>query len=256
MNTDPQNDKTDLPCRHTFASAVDLFLQLAKERAENGHVSVASLDFVAQAIQSDPEVRRKYCDAHFENCATHMRNSVQMAPRINVYGRIIAQPFERLIKTSPTIIPSAQLANFFHAMENILGRAEYEGFMERSLRLMGELSYELGNSFSYEDLYAHPDCWDIRWDSQMAMAAFFQKFQIRKDWFKRIMQSNPETPGLGVGRFPYADFHFKAQMMCVFEDFTNLSDEERARFEQRYNKAQRKALSAFLANIAALEEEL
>ncbi|MDV7341552.1 hypothetical protein RYZ26_18245 [Terasakiella sp. A23] len=247
--------ESDIPCRHTFQSAVDLFLQLAKEQAQDGQVSVDTLDFVAQAIQSDPEVREKYCDAQIERCASHMRMSIRNAPRVNVYGRIISQPFEHLLKNDQPVMASAQLANFFHAIEVILGRAKYETFMERSLRLMENRSRDLGSKFTYMELYKDPECWNIRWDSFMALAGFFGKFTMRKDWYKRVMQSDPETPGTGMGPFPFSDFQFKSQMMCIFGDFTNFDDEEQALFEGRYSKKERKELSAFLANVASIEEE-
>ncbi|NVJ90743.1 MAG: hypothetical protein HWE34_03745 [Methylocystaceae bacterium] len=256
MAAHTKTKETDLPCKHTFTSAIDLFLQLAKEQAENGQVSLATLDFVAQAIQTDPDVREKYCDAQFEKCAGHMRMSIRNAPRINVYGRIVSQPFEHLLKNEPPVMASAQLNNFFHAIEIILGRAKYESFMERSLRMMDRLSQEHGSSFRYAHLYDDSECWDIRWDSFMALAGFFSKFQMRKDWYKRVMQSDPETPGVGLGAYPFSDFQFKTQMMCIFSDFTNFDDTERAHFEERYTKRERKELSAFLANVAAIEEEV
>lgn len=247
--------ETQISCRQTFAAGVDLFLQLAKEQAQDGQVSVATLDFVAQAIQSDPDVREKYCDAQIERCASQMRMSIRNTPRVNVYGRIISQPFEHLLKNDQPVMASAQLANFFHAVENILGRAKYESMMERSLRLMEQLSRELGSNFTYMELYKHPDCWSIRWDSFMALAGFFGKFVMRKDWYKRIMQSHPDSPGQGIGPYPFSDFQFKTQMMCIFGDFTNLDDEERSWFEKRYSEKERKELSAFLANVASIEEE-
>jgi len=246
---------SDIPCRSTFAAAVDLFLQLAKEQAHDGKVSIDGLDVIAQAIQNDPEVREKYCSAQIEHCSAHMRMSILNVPRINVYGRIISQPFEHLLKQDQAVLSSAQLPNFFHAIEVILGRAEYEKFMERSLRLMDRVSGEKGNNFTYQDLYVDQKCWEIRWDSFMEIAGFFKKFDLRKDWYKRIMQSDPHTPGLGLGPYPFSDFQFKTQMMCIFSAFTNLSDDERALFEKKYSKTKRKEFSTFLANVASIEEE-
>jgi hypothetical protein len=88
----------------------------------------------------------------------------------------------------------------------------------------------------------------------MALAGFFRKFIVRKDWYKRVMQSDPETPGTGIGPYPFSDFQFKSQMMCIFSEFTNLSDDERKKFEKRFSKADRKEFSAFLANVASIEE--
>ncbi len=247
--------ESDIPCRATFAAAVDLFLQLAKEQSIDGQVSVDGLDLVAQAIQSDPDIRHKYCDAQFERCSAHMRISINNVPRVNIFGRVISQPFEHLLKRDKPVIATAQLSNFFHAIEHILGRANYERFMERSLRLMERLTTEHGSRFTYEHLYVDEECWDIRWDCLMALAIFFGNFDVRKEWFKRVMQSDPNTPGTGMGPYPFSDFHFKTQMMCVFTDFTNLSDEERAKFEKRFTKKDRKAFSSFLANIASIQEE-
>jgi len=253
--TSDKKEQSDIPCRHTFAAAVELFLSLAKEQATNGHVSIDGLDVIAQAIQNDPNVQKKYCDAQFERCATHMRQSIRNTPRVNVYGRIISQPFEHLLKQDQPVLASAQLANFFFAVQSILGRDKYESFMERSLRLMERISRDKGTTFTYEDLYGDEECWEIRWDSYVALASFFRKFNIRKDWYKRTLQSEPETPGIGIGPYPFSDFQFKTQMMCIFKDFTNLTDIERTKFEKRFKKAERKEFSTFLANIAAIEEE-
>jgi hypothetical protein len=247
--------KSDIPCRHTFAAAIDLFLQLAKEQAKDGMVSVDGLDFVAQVIQDDPRVTEKYCDAQFERCSAHMRMSIRNTPRLNVYGRIISQPFEHLLSKKQPVLASAQLGNFFHAIEAILGRAKYETFMERSLHVMERITTARGSNFTHQDLYADKESWEIRWDSIIAMAGFFKKFQLRKDWYKRVMQSDPETPGIGIGPYPFSDFQFKSQMMCIFADFTNLTDDERQIFEKRYSKTDRQAFSTFLANVASIEEE-
>jgi len=250
-----KKEKSDIPCRNTFAAAIDLFLKLAKEQARDGKISVDGLDLVAQVIQDDPAITEKYCDAQFERCSAHMRKSIRNTPRINVYGRIIAQPFEHLLNQNQPVLASAQLGNFFHAIEAILGRAKYETFMEISLRLMERVTLEKGSNFTHQCLYDDPESWEIRWDSLVAMATFFKKFQLRKEWYKRIMQSDPETPGQGTGPYPFSDFQFKSQMMCVFTDFTNLSDEELAFFEKRYSKAERKTFSSFLTNVVSIEEE-
>lgn len=253
--TTKNKEQTDIPCRHTFAAAIELFLKLAKEQAQDGKISVDGLDFVAQVIQDDPEVTKKYCDAQFERCSAHMRMSIRNTPRLNVYGRIVSQPFEHLLNQKQPVLASVQLGNFFHAIEAILGRAKYESFMERSLRLMERITHEEGSNFTHQHLYNDKEAWEIRWDSLIALAGFFKKFQLRKDWYKRIMQSDPDTPGQGVGPYPFSDFQFKAQMMCVFSDFTNLSDVERAQFEKRYSKDDRKSFSTFLANVVSIEDE-
>lgn len=254
MASDEKID-SDIPCRATFASAIQLFLQLAKDQAKDGQISVDGLDLVAQAIQDDPDIREKYCDAQFERCSAHMRMSIRNTPRVNVYGRIMSQPFEHMLNQDPPVIASAQLVSYFHAIQNILGRASYEKYMERSLRLMERISRDCGSQFTYEDLYKDEECWDIRWDSFMALAGFFRKFSIRKDWYNRILQSDPETPGIGIGPYPFSDYQFKIQMMCVFAAFTNLTDEERKKFEKRFSKTARKEFSTFLANVASIEEE-
>jgi len=247
--------KSDIPCRQTYAAAVDLFLQLAKERAQNGVISIDTLDIVAHAIQNDPNVRKKYCDTQFERCSEYVRLSLQNTPRINVYGRIISEPFEHLFKKEPPLMASGQLVNFFHAIQAILGRAEYENLMERSLRLMEQVSRDRGNEFKYADLYETKTCWEIRWDSFVALADFFTKFEVRKEWYKRIMQSDPDTPGQGIGPYPFSEFQFKQQMMCIFDAFANLSDDEHSVFEKRYGKKQRKDFSTFLANVVSIEDE-
>ncbi len=246
---------SDLPCRQTFAAAVELFLQLAKEQAKGGQVSVDALDMVAQVIESDPDVRKKYCDEQFEKCSQYVRLSMQQTPRVNVFGRIIAQPFENLLNGSPPVMATGQLANFFYTVEAILGRASYETYMERSLRLMERVSHEKGNEFTYNDLYSHQQCWEIRWDTYVALAEFFTKFELRKDWYKRMMQSDPDTPGQGIGPYPFSDYQFKAQMMCVFRAFTNLTDEELKRFEHRFKEKERENMSRFLAHVASIEDE-
>jgi len=252
---EPPGETSDIPCRQTFAAAVDLFLQLARERAKDDVISLDTLDAIAHAIQHDPSVRKKYCDSQFERCSEYVRLSLQNTPRINIYGRIISQPFEHLFKRDQPIIASAQLSNFFYAIEAILGRAEYETLMERSLRLMEHVSREAGNKFKYADLYDHPKCWDIRWDSFIALANFFSKFDMRKDWYKRMMQSDPDTPGQSIGPYPFSEYQFKQQMMCIFDAFANLSKDEHARFEKRYSKQQRKVFSAFLAHVVSIEDE-
>lgn len=248
--------KTAPTCRHTFDSAIDLFLKLAKDQQHNGHLSYETLELIAKSIKTDPQIEDKYCSFLFQNCAAQMRMSLRSSPRVNVYGRIIAEPFEHLLKSDQPVIVNSQLANFFYAIEVILGRANYEKFMERSVQLMDKITKETGDTFTYEALYSHPKCWEIRWDSFMALAAFFSKFELRKDWYNRIMHSQPETPGTGQSPYPFSDFHFKSQMMCIFSAFTNFSDEDQKRFEERYSKTERKAFSAFLANVASIEEDV
>lgn len=250
-----KKDQSDISCRATFASAVDLFLQLAKEQAHDGMLSVDALDLIAHAIEHDPNIREKYCAAQFERCSANMRMSIKNTPRVNIFGRVISQPFEHLLKQDQPVLAIAQLSLFFHAIENILGRAAYEKYMERSLRLMERVSAAKGNSFTYEDLYDEEECWEIRWDCFMAIASFFKKFITRKDWYKRIMQSDPETPGHGIGPYPFSDYQFKVQMMCIFGAFTNFEDIEREKFEKRYSKQDRKDFSAFLSNVASIEED-
>jgi hypothetical protein len=250
-----KNTGSDVTCRETFAAAVDLFLQLAKEQAQDGKLSLDGLDLIAQAIQNDPDIRHKYCQAHFERCSANMRKSIKNVPRVNIFGRIISQPFEHLLKQDQPVLATAQLSNYFHAIEHILGRANYERFMERSLRLMERLTTQEGSRFTYQHLYQDEECWEIRWDCIIALATFFTNFDVRKEWFKRVMQSDPDTPGTGIGSYLYSDFHFKSQMMCIFTDFTNLSEEEQGKFEKRFTKKERKAFSSFLANVASIEEE-
>ncbi|WP_135080365.1 hypothetical protein [Terasakiella sp. SH-1] len=253
--SDETEHHPDVPCRRTFNTAVELFLTLAKQQEYNGQVSLEALEAVSEALHHDPAVHEKYCDKLFERCSEQIRRSMQKTPRVNVYGRIVAQPFETLLNRDPVVIATAQLNNFFHAIEVILGRAKYEHLMEDSLRLMERISRDRGSKFTYYDLYISDECWEIRWDSFMALAGFFTKFNIRKDWFIRMMQSDTHNPGHGIGAYPFTDYQFKEMMMCIFREFTNLSDEQRVIFEKRYNQKERDDLSKFLANIAALELE-
>lgn len=244
-----------VPCNETFDFAIDQLVDFARRDGKAANLSLARLEQLAEALKTDHAFKIKHCLPRFEQCAGQMRKSISKRPRLNILGRILAQPFEHLLKNDPPLMASGQLNNFFHAIETMLGHEAFDNMSERAVKLMEEVAQDKGDSFTYEDLYSQRECWEIQWDSYIVMAGFFSKFSLRKDWFIRFMQSDPNTPGQGRGAFEYNELQFKIQMMCLFDDFKNFSDQAREAFEKRYSKQERKNLSTFFANIAAIEAQ-
>jgi hypothetical protein len=82
---------------------------------------------------------------------------------------------------------------------------------ERCHAIVKTLKDDLGDHFTWDAFYADAEAKVISWHVLVKIAASFKRYELRKDWFIKLMQYHPTTVSLASNAFvtkehsPYDD---------------------------------------------------
>jgi len=124
--------------------------------------------------------------------------------RVNCFGRLIIHPMSDLFETG--VFDRDILPNVFSFLHLVLGD-ECETFGAQCTKIVTALREDLGDEFSWDSFYGDLEAKKIHWQTLIRISSSFKRWDVRKDWFIKLMQYTPSTVSMGQSAFVVKDNH-------------------------------------------------
>ncbi|BAE51503.1 hypothetical protein [Paramagnetospirillum magneticum] len=234
-------------------------LTRAAEQALHGHaIDMRTLEALVAELKESTAFDDFYRRSYRELMEVVEGESIEQR-RTNAFGRLMLHPLSGLFseeKLDRVLVP-----NIFSFLHMVLGDEEAIA-AERCGALVTQLKEEKGDHFTWDIFYDDPEAKLILWHVLVKISASFKRYDLRKDWFIKLMQYRPTTVSLASNAFvtkehsPYDDpIQFGEREFCLFfhamfDPLQNLDRKDEVAFQREFGADPHHLIGAFLVNLA------
>lgn len=246
--------------RRTTNNVLDALLKAA-EAAWKGHPNeMAALRDVITGLEASAQFDEFYRRAYGELLDVVEQEKMEQR-RTNAFGRLMVHHLSPLFQAGT--LNRDFLPNIFSFFHLVLG--DDGGFYgEECLKLVADLKQSLGEDFTWDAYYDSPEAKIILWRTLTRIAASFKRWDLRKDWFVKLMQYTPTTVSLGSNSFVtrevdheephvFGDRQFCAFFQALFLPLTEMNGNDEAAFKKEFGADPHHLIGPFLVHLASCE---
>jgi hypothetical protein len=244
--------------RKTTNVVLDALVRAA-EQALHGHaIDMRTLEALVAELKDSIAFDDFYHRSYRELMEVVEGESIEQR-RTNAFGRLMLHPLSRLF--SEDRLDRVLVPNILSFLHMVLGDEETVAADRCNVIIKG-LKDELGDHFTWDVFYDDPEAKIILWHVLAKIAALFKRYDLRKDWFIKLMQYRPTTVSLASNAFvtkehsPYDDpIQFGEREFCMFfhamfDPLQNLNRKDEAAFLKEFGADPHHLIGGFLVNLA------
>ena len=248
--------------RKVTNTVLDALLQAAEAAGHDRGLSQEGLaELVARLKVSDQFAefyRRSYrqlLEAVAEDELQHKRS--------DAFHRLMVHPFSPHLQDGT--FDRAILPNVFSFYQLVLGE-EAQTWGEECRAVVEELKVRLGDDFHWDAFYDDPAAKRILWHALVRVAASFKRWDLRRDWFIKLMQYTPTTVSMGQNAFVvkpgehepaeprvFTNHEFCQFLQAQFSPLTDLSAADIETFRREFGGDPHHVIGDFLLHLAACQ---
>ncbi len=248
--------------RHTTNQVLDALLTAAERAYRDRPPTFDSLHAIVENLKTSAAFDSFYAHAWSEAEAIQEDAKLE-AKRNNAFGRLMIHPLSELLNTGQ--LDRAHLPNLFQFLHLILGD-DNEEFGRQCREIVEDLKSSRGADFSWQDLYDHPLAKRLQWQTLVRIAHSFKRWDLRKEWFMKLMQYTPTSVSVGQAAFVVKDKSAQAQdpgehrvfgendfhnvFTALFHPLTSMTRSEEEQFIREFKDAPHHLIGPFLVNLA------
>jgi hypothetical protein len=178
--------------------------------------------------------------------------------RTNAFGRLVVHPLTPLFHEG--VLARDILPNVFSFIHLVLGD-EADMYGEQCQQIVKSLKSEQGDEFSWDHFYDDQRCKVVLWHTLVRIAASFKRWELRKDWFIKLMLYQPTTVSLSSSTFVTRDHDpndeprvFGEREFCqffhaLFEPLKDMLPKDEALFKKEFGADPHHHIGPFLVNL-------
>jgi hypothetical protein len=247
--------------RQTTNHVLDALLRAAETAYHDQSVGMRSLHDIVEAIKNAANLDEFYRHAYLELTKAVDQDKLTQK-RINAYGRLMIHPLNQLLQNG--VLDRALLPQIFSFLHMVLGD-DSEVYGETCKEIVTRMRAEMGDGFTWDAFYADPEAARIQWHTLTRIATLFKRWDLRKEWFLKLMQYTPATVSLGQSTFVlrsidhsdeprvFGNHEFCAFFQALFRPMTEMSPEDEIRFRQEFGTDPHHLIGQFLVHLASCE---
>lgn len=248
--------------RRTTNVVLDALLQAAETAYRGKPLSRETLHDIVEGLKISAQFDPFYHHAYRELMEVVDEEKLEQR-RQNAFGRLMVHPMSELFHKD--ILSRDILPNVFSFFHLVLGD-EAEIYGERCLQRVQELREDLAENFTWDALYNDPEAKKVMWYTLVRIANSFKRWDVRKDWFMKLMQYTPNTVSLGQSAFVvrehpnghdeprvFTNHHFCAFFQALFSPLTDMDKIDEAAFRKEFGVDPHHLIGQFLVHLAACE---
>jgi len=245
--------------RKTTNVVLDALVRAA-EQALHGHaIDMRTLEALVAELKDSIAFDDFYHRSYRELMEVVAGDSIEQR-RTNAFGRLMMHPLSELF--SEERLDRVLVPNIFSFLRMVLGEEEEAVYAERCKAIVGALRDDLADSFTWDAFYADPEAKIVLWHVLVRISASFKRYDLRKDWFIKLMQYRPTTVSLASNAFvtkehsPYEDpIKFGEREFCMFfhalfDPLQNLDRKDEAAFLKEFGADPHHLIGGFLVNLS------
>lgn len=245
--------------RRTTNVVLDALLKAA-EAFHDRPMSHTALRQSVEALKTSPDFDEFYRRAYREMMEI-VENEKLEQRRTNAFGRLIIHPLGGLFAEGA--LDRDILPNIFSFIHLVLGD-DAEAYGERCSDIVRGMKEEMGDDFSWDAFYDEPRAKLVQWHSLARIATSFRRWDLRKDWFIKLMQYTPTTVSLGQNAFVvrehehdhedprvFGEREFCQFFQALFTPLTQISPADEERFRKEFGTDPHHLIGQFLVHLAS-----
>lgn len=180
--------------------------------------------------------------------------------RGNAFGRLMIHPLSESLDDGT--LDRAILPNVFSFIHLVLGD-DGEKYAGECLEIVNDLREAMDGDFGWDAFYSNRQAKLIQWHTLVRIAASFHRWDLRKDWFVKLMQYTPTTVSLGSSAFVvkehnshdeprvFGNREFCAFFQGLFRPLTEIAAGDEDVFRKEFGADPHHHIGQFLVHLAA-----
>ncbi|MGE5506516.1 MAG: hypothetical protein ACM31L_18985 [Actinomycetota bacterium] len=230
----------------------------AAEDAMHGQtIGAAQMEKIISGLKQSPSFDEFYRRAYREMMEIVENEKLELK-RTNAFGRLMVHPLTVLFEAG--IFERDILPNIFSFIHLVLGD-EGDVYGEHCQDIVQSLKDEMGDEFNWDAFYGDGRAKVIYWHTLVRIAHSFKRWELRKDWFIKLMQYTPTTVSLSSNAFVtrehdpneeprvFGEREFCQFFQALFAPLQDLSGDDEALFRQEFGNDPHHLIGPFLVNL-------
>lgn len=183
--------------RKTTNVVLDALIKAAEASYRSSPLGMNALKDIVESLKRSPDFEDFYRRSYRElmDIVEAEKNEQR---RTNAFGRLIVHPLGQLIDDGT--IDRDLLPNIFSFIHLVLGD-DSDRYGEECQEIVRQLKAELREDFTWDAFYGDPRAKLILWRTLVRIAASFKRWDLRKDWFMKLMQYTPTSVSTASNAF-------------------------------------------------------
>lgn len=245
--------------RSTTNHVLDALLSAAERAFHGGPVSVQGLRDIVAGLKTSSQFDDFYRRAYDDVVELVDLEKIEHK-RTNAFGRLIIHQLGDLLDHGT--LDRALLPNIFSFLHLVLGD-DAQTYGDRCAEILADVKTDLGEDFSWDAFYGDPAAKLVLWHTLTRIAVSFKRWDLRKDWFIKLMQYTPTTVSLGQSAFVvreldhaeeprvFGNREFCAFFTALFAPLTHIEPADEALFKKEFGTDPHHLIGPFLVHLAS-----
>lgn len=252
-------------CRVTCNYALSVLVELLEEASRDGRVTVEDIHRIAKAIMGTGGPLGNYYRNAEARCAQRHAMALDKARRSDFVSRVVVETFCHLFDDPESGITRRILPRFLTALHMMLGDDLLAECRETCIEVAEENNLFDKSNNDWTSFHADRRCIWVRERVLIAVAGRFRRFEVRKQWFITLMNTEQSTESIGSHAFiPKArdpeealnftgrEFHLLFSALFSSVHPGDMDEARSAEFLDRFGIEPNEAFGRFLVELANL----
>lgn len=244
--------------RKTTNGVLDALIKAAEGVLHGqGRLSLDSLKEIVARLETSPDFDDFYRRAYRE-VMDIVEAEKREQRRADAFGRLIIHPLNPMLNDGP--LNRGLLPNIFSFIHLVLGE-DADTYGERCRDIVQSLRDSKGDEYGWDDFYEDDRAKLVLWHTLVRIAASFKRWDVRKEWFIKLMHYRPTTISLGSNTFVTRDHDhaeeprvFGEREFCLFfqalfEPLKSLGPKDEALFRHEFGSDPHHLIGPFLVHL-------
>lgn len=234
-------------------------LVLAVEQAGHGQpLSMPLLENVVAELKASSNFNDFYHRSYREMMDI-VESEKRELRRSDAFGRVVMHPLSPLFENGS--LDRALVTNIFSFLHLVLGD-EVGAYSKRCNDIVHSLKEDQRDEFTWDMFYEDPEAKLVLWHTLVHISASFKRYELRKDWFIKLMQYRPSTLSLASNAFVtrehdpneeplvFGEREFCMFFHALFDPLTELSPKDDVAFRKEFGTDPHHLIGGFLVNLS------
>ena len=257
-------DSGPLHLRRTTNVVLDALVQAVERAAAGRPLSLELLDSVVAGLKTQSSFESFYQRA-FDELREIVEAERSDRRRANAFGRLMVEPLREAFDQGR--LDRALTPALFSFLHMVLGD-EAEAMAARCAAIVDERRAERGGAFVWADFYGDAEARRLQWGALVQVARSFKRFELRKDWFVKLMQYRPTAVSLASNAFVpldsdgpgeavvFGDAEFVVLFRALFRPLVEIAPLEEPQFVRAFGAGVEDLVGPFLDQVEAVARTL
>jgi hypothetical protein len=247
--------------RLTTNHVLDALLQAAETAYHGQPIGMKALHDIVEGLKAGAHFDEFYRHSYAELTAAVEQEKLAQQ-RSNAYGRLMIHPLNPALQDGT--LDRDMLPNVFSFFHLVLGD-DAQTYGDRCKDIVSALRDDLGDQFHWDRFYADPAAKRVQWHTLTRIATSFKRWELRKEWFIKLMQYTPTTVSLGQSAFVtrevdhteeprvFSNRDFCAFFQALFTPLTDMPPSDEPLFRKEFGSDPHHLIGHFLVHLASCE---